>query len=167
MIFWSSYSSDSLNYFWFRSSSNLVCCCIWFTFSNVLIKGYILVMHLYMCAEHWIWINYLMCKNHGGVFITHSDTHVEYYICIHTHTHYSACYLHIVSIWSLSLLCIHAYYLVQCIYYYRSQPKQVLLEAVKLVDMEKELELELEKELELVLEKEGLEMELVKVEGQQ
>ena len=35
----------------------------------------------------------------------------------------------------------------QCIYYYRSQPKQVLLEAVKLVDMEKELELE--KELEV------------------
>ena len=87
MILWSSYLSVSWNYFWFWSSSNLVCYCIWFTFSNVLIKGYILVMHLYMCAEHWIWINYLMCKNHGGVFITHSDTHVEYYICIHTHTH--------------------------------------------------------------------------------
>ena len=43
----------------------------------------------------------------------------------------------------------------------------MLPEAVQLVDMEKELELELEKELELVLEKEGLEMELVKVEGQQ
>ena len=39
--------------------------------------------------------------------------------------------------------------MVQCIYYYRSQPKQVLLEAVQLVDMEKELELELEKELEV------------------
>ena len=37
--------------------------------------------------------------------------------------------------------------MVQCIYYYRSQPKQVLLEAVQLVDMEKELELE--KELEV------------------
>ena len=39
--------------------------------------------------------------------------------------------------------------MVQCIYYYRSQPKQVLLEQVQLVDMEKELELELEKELEV------------------
>ena len=39
--------------------------------------------------------------------------------------------------------------MVQWIYYYRSQPKQVLLEAVQLVDMEKELELELEKELEV------------------
>ena len=39
--------------------------------------------------------------------------------------------------------------MVQCIYYYRSQPKQVLLEAVQLVDMENELELELENELEV------------------
>ena len=39
--------------------------------------------------------------------------------------------------------------MVQCIYYYRSQPKQVLLEVVQLVDMENELELELEKELEV------------------
>ena len=39
--------------------------------------------------------------------------------------------------------------MVQCIYYYRSQPKQVLPEVVQLVDMEKELELELEKELEV------------------
>ena len=37
--------------------------------------------------------------------------------------------------------------MVQCIYYYKSQPKQVLPEAVQLVDMEKELELE--KELEV------------------
>ena len=44
--------------------------------------------------------------------------------------------------------------MVQCIYYYRSQPKQVLLEAVQLVDMEKELELELEKELELEVDQE-------------
>ena len=43
--------------------------------------------------------------------------------------------------------------MVKCIYYYRSQSKQVLLEVVELVDMEKELELELEKELELVLER--------------
>ena len=56
--------------------------------------------------------------------------------------------------WSLTLLGIHAYHMVQCIYYYRSQPKQVLLEVVELVDMEKELELE--KALELVLEKEEL-----------
>ena len=41
--------------------------------------------------------------------------------------------------------------MVKCIYYYRSQPKQVLLEVVELVDMEKELELE--KELVLVLER--------------
>ena len=53
--------------------------------------------------------------------------------------------------WSLILLGIHAYHMVQCIYYYRSQPKQVLLEVVELVDMEKELELE--KELVLVLER--------------
>ncbi|XP_050278936.1 uncharacterized protein LOC126720485 [Quercus robur] len=39
----------------------------------------------------------------------------------------------------------------------RSQPKQVLLEVVELVDMEKELE--------LVLEKEELEIELEKIEG--
>uniref|UniRef100_A0A7N2LL00 Uncharacterized protein n=1 Tax=Quercus lobata TaxID=97700 RepID=A0A7N2LL00_QUELO len=45
----------------------------------------------------------------------------------------------------------------------RSQPKQVLLEVVELVDMETELELE--KELELVLEKEELEIELEKIEG--
>ena len=45
--------------------------------------------------------------------------------------------------------------MVQCIYYYKSQPKKVLLEVVELVDMENELELE--KELELVLEKEELE----------
>ena len=83
-----------------------------------------------------------MCIHHGGVFITHNDTHVEYYI----YTTHCACYLHIASIWSLSLLCIHAYHMTQCIYYYRSQPKQVLLEAVKLVDMEKVLELELELE---------------------
>ena len=57
--------------------------------------------------------------------------------------------------WSLILLGIHAYHMVQCIYYYRSQPKQVLLEVVELVDMENELELE--KELELMLEKEELE----------
>ena len=43
--------------------------------------------------------------------------------------------------------------MVKCIYYYRSQSKQVLLEVVELVDMEKELELELEKKLELVLER--------------
>ena len=49
--------------------------------------------------------------------------------------------------WSLILLGIHAYHMVKCIYYYRSQPKQVLLEVVELVDMEKELELE--KELEV------------------
>ena len=34
-----------------------------------------------------------MCKNHEGVFITHSDTHVEYYICIYTHTHTLQCLL--------------------------------------------------------------------------
>ena len=59
--------------------------------------------------------------------------------------------------WSLIFLGIHAYHMVKCIYYYRSQPKQVLLEAVELVDMEKELE--------LVLEKEELEIELEKIEG--
>ena len=69
----------------------------------------------------------------------------------------------IACIWSLSLLCIHAYCMIQCIYYYRSQPKQVSLEAVKLVDMEKEMELLLEEELE----KEELEMEQEKYEGQQ
>ena len=47
--------------------------------------------------------------------------------------------------------------MVQCIYYYRSQPKQVLLEVVELVDMEKELE--------LVLETKELEIELEKIEG--
>ena len=51
----------------------------------------------------------------------------------------------------------HAYLL--CFYYYRSQPKQVLLEAMELVD--------LEKVLELVLEKEELEVELEKVKEQQ
>ena len=45
--------------------------------------------------------------------------------------------------------------MVKCIYYYRSQPKQVLLEVVALVDMEKELE----------LEKEELEIKLEKIEG--
>ena len=45
--------------------------------------------------------------------------------------------------------------MVKCIYYYRSQPKQVLLEVVELVDMEKELE----------LEKEELEIKLEKIEG--
>ena len=53
--------------------------------------------------------------------------------------------------------------MVKCIYYYRSQPKQVLLEVVELVGMETELELE--KELELVLEKEELEIKLEKIEG--
>ena len=42
--------------------------------------------------------------------------------------------------------------MVQCIFYCRSEPKQVLLEAVELVDMEKEMKLELEKELEVDLE---------------
>lgn len=55
--------------------------------------------------------------------------------------------------------------MIQYIYYYRYQPKQVLLEVVNLVDMENELEQELENEFELVLEKEELEMELEKVEG--
>ena len=45
--------------------------------------------------------------------------------------------------------------MVKCIYYYRSQPKQVLLEVVELVDMEKELE----------LEKVNLEIKLEKIEG--
>ena len=76
------------------------------------------------------------------------------YIYIYISTTHFACYFHIASIWSLSLLCIHAYHTIQCIYYYRSQPKQVLLEAVQLVDMEKELELELEKELEVEVDQE-------------
>ena len=53
------------------------------------------------------------------------------------------------KIWSLSLLC--AYHMVSCIYYFRSQPKQVLSKAVELVDMEKELELGKEPEVDLEL----------------
>ena len=51
----------------------------------------------------------------------------------------------------------HAY--LPCCYFYRSQPKQMLLEAMELVD--------LKKVMELVLEKEQLEVELEKVEKQQ
>ena len=82
------------------------------------------------------------------LFDVYTSWRCIHYTVIHMfniiYTTHCACYLHIASIWSLSLLCIHAYHMTQYIYYYRSQPKQVLLEAVKLVDMEKELELELE-----------------------
>ena len=67
-----------------------------------------------------------------------------------------AYYLQIANIWSFSLLCMHTYH-VSIIK--SSQPKQVLLEARELVD--------LEKVLELVLEKEKLEVELEKVKEQQ
>ena len=70
--------------------------------------------------------------------------------CHNIYTTHCACYLQIANIWSLSLLC--AFHMVQCIFYCRSEPKQVLLEAVELVDMEREMELELEKELEVDLE---------------
>ena len=61
-------------------------------------------------------------------------------------THF-ACYLH----FGRNLVMSCAYHMVQCIYYYRSQPKQALLEAVELVDMEKKLELEKELEVDLEL----------------
>ena len=43
--------------------------------------------------------------------------------------------------------------MIQCVYYYLSRPKQVSLEVVKLIDMEKEMELLQEKELEKEQEK--------------